>query len=121
MRRVKLQITTASDGSATAYSPRCTGKVHSLHYVKNNFDDGVDFAVTNETTGENLWTEANVNASAVRYPRQATHSNAGVAALYAAAGTAVQVAAPLANDRIKCVIAQGGNAKLGTLYAYIDK
>lgn len=120
MRKVKLTITTAADGSATAYSPRVAGKLHSLQYVKTDFADGVDFTVTNETTAEQLWAEANVNASAVRYPRQATHSNAGVAALYASGGTAVLDKAALANDRIKVVIAQGGNVKSGTLYAYID-
>lgn len=120
MRRVRIPITTAADGSATVYSARISGKVHSVHYVKTDFANGVDFAVTAEATGENIWTESDVNASAVRYPRAATHSQAGVAALYAAGGTAVQDKVGMANDRIKVVIAQGGNAKSGALIVLTD-
>lgn len=121
MRRITVSVTTAADGSATAYSPRVAGQLHSIHYVKNNFADGVDFVITSEATGEVLWDEDDVNASAVRYPRAATHSNAGVAALYAAGGTAVLARPALARDRIKIVIAAGGNAKSGTFYFLIDR
>lgn len=120
MRRVIVEITTAADGSATDYSSRLSGKIHSLRYVKADFDDGVDFTVTAEATGEAIWAESNVNASATRVPRQATHSTVGVASLYAAAGTAVQAAVALANDRIKVVTAQGGNAKSGAIHFLVD-
>jgi len=36
-----------------------------------------------------VWSEAAVNASATRAPRQATHTTAGPAALYASGGIAV--------------------------------
>lgn len=123
MKRYKVTVTTAADGTVTAYTPRVAGELHSIHYAKpgsGSYDDGVDFAITSEATGENLWTESNVNASAVRYPRQATHSNAGVASLYAAGGTAVQARSALAGDRIKIVLAQGGNAKVGAFHFLID-
>ncbi len=120
MRRYKVTVTTAADGTVTAFSPRLAGELHSAHYVKGDFADGVDFTITSEATGETLWAESNVNASAVRYPRQPTHSNAGVAALYAAGGTAVQERPALGNDRIKIVIAQGGNAKTGTFHFLVD-
>lgn len=123
MRRVKLSITTAADGSATAYTPRFSGKIHSVQYVKDAttaYIDGVDFAVTSEATGENIWTEANVNASAVRYPRAPTHSQAGAAALFAAGGTAVLDKIGVANDRVKIVLAQGGNAKTGAFHIVVD-
>jgi hypothetical protein len=122
-KRYKVTVTTASDGTATAYSPRISGKVVQIEYVKpgsGSYDDGVDFTITGEATGVGLWTEANVNASAVRAPRQATHSNVGAAALYAAGGTAVQDRIGLANDRVKIVIAQGGNAKVGTFHIVVD-
>jgi len=123
MKRYRVSIVTAADGSATVFTPRVSGEVHSVHYVKHGstpFDDGVDFAVTSEATGENIWTEANVDASAVRYPRAPRHSQAGAASLYAAGGTAVQDRVAIANDRVKIVIAQGGNAKLGTVHVLID-
>lgn len=121
MRRYIVPITTASDGSATAYSPGISGKIHSIHYVKTDFADGVDFTITAEATGENIWTEANVNAAAVRYPRAPTHSQAGVASLYAAGGTAIQAPVALGADRVKIVIAQGGNAKLGAFHIVVDR
>jgi Phage capsid family len=46
-------------------------------------------------------------------PRTATHTTAGVAALYAAAGTAVGDLIRLSRDRIKIAIASGGATKTG--------
>lgn len=120
MRRISVEITTAADGSATAYSSRVSGKVHAIVYEKADFVDGVDFVVTAEKTAEQIWAESNVNAAASRYPRAATHTTAGVAALYAAGGVAVLDKPAIANDRFKVVIAQGGNAKSGTLHFLVD-
>lgn len=119
VRRHVMTVTTIADGSATAYSPVVSGKLCAIHYVKHgstNYTDGVDFTITAETTGETLWTETNVNASAVKFPRGATHSNAGVAALYAAGGTAVNDLIRLGKDRVKIVIAAGGDTKIGTFH-----
>jgi hypothetical protein len=119
-QRVAVTVTTAADGSATAYSDVLTGKLSQIRYVKTDFDNGSTFTITAEATGETLWTEAAVNASATRAPRQATHSTAGVAALYAAAGTAVNDLIALANDRIKIVIAAGGNTKTGVFHFVLE-
>lgn len=126
MKRYKVTVTTAADGTATAYSPRLSGEIHQIEYVKdtasagaNAYATGVDFAITGEATGAGLWTEPDVNASAVRAPRQPTHSQAGVASLYAAGGTAVQARVALANDRVKIVLAQGGNAKVGAFHILV--
>ena len=51
-----------------------------------------------------------------RRPRQATHTTAGVAALYAGGGSAVLDKIALANDRVKIVIGSGGNAKTGAFH-----
>lgn len=115
-QRYTVSVTTAGDGSATAYSPVATGLLSQIRYVKTDFADGVDFTITAEATGETLWTEANVNASATKAPRQPSHGTDGAASLYAAAGTAVQVPIALANDRVKIVIASGGAAKTGTFH-----
>lgn len=119
MRRYKVTLTTAADGTVTGYTPRCSGELHAIHYVKTDFADGVDFTITSEATGEQLWTEANVNASKIVYPREATHNNAGVAALYAAGGTGVLARSGLFGDRVKITIAQGGNAKSGTFHVLV--
>lgn len=114
-----VALTTAADQSATGYTPVVTGRVLAIHYVKTDFAAGVDFAITAETTGENIWTETNVDASASRAPRQATHSTAGVAAVYAAGGEAVLDHITLANDRVKIAVTNGGAAKVGTFHVVI--
>lgn len=119
MRRYKLTLTTDASGNVTGYSPRIAGEIHSIQYVKTDYATGVDFTITAEATGETLWTEADVNASKACYPRAATHSTAGVASLYAAGGTAVQARPGVASDRVKIVIAQGGNAKVGTFHILV--
>jgi hypothetical protein len=118
MRRMKVTVTTAADGSATVFMPRLSGLVHQIHYIKTDFADGVDFTITSEETGQSLWTESNVNAAAVKAPRQATHTQAGVAATLDGTVAALEPIG-IANDRIKIVIAQGGNAKSGTFHFLI--
>ncbi|MBB1247452.1 hypothetical protein [Rhizobium sp. G21] len=123
MKRYKVTATTAADGTVVAYTPRLSGKIHQIEYVKDGstgYSNGVDFTVTGEATGVNLWTESDVNASAVRAPRQPTHSQAGAAALYASGGVGVLDRVALANDRIKIAIAQGGNAKVGVFHVLVD-
>jgi hypothetical protein len=82
--RYVVALTTDGAGAATGYTPVVSGEVIQIRYVKTDYDNGVGFTITAEATGETIWTEAAVNASATRAPRQATHSTAGVAALYAA-------------------------------------
>ena len=117
--RHTVTITTEASGDATGYTPVVTGFLSQIRYVKTDFDNGVDFTITAEATGETLWTEITVNASATRAPRQATHGTDGAASLYAGAGTAIQDKIALANDRVKIVVAQGGNAKVGTFHIVI--
>jgi len=119
-RRFVVSITTASDGSATAYSPYLSGRVSALHYIKTDFADGVDFTITAEATGETIWTQSDVNAATVVRPRAATHSTAGVASLYASGGTAVNDLIRLGRDRVKIVIASGGNAKTGAFHIVVE-
>lgn len=119
-KRVAVTVTTAADGSATAYSEVLTGKVSQIRYVKTDFAAGVDFTITAEATGETLWAELDVNASATRAPRQATHGTDGVASLYAAAGAAVLDKIALAVDRVKIVIAAGGDTKTGVFHIVME-
>lgn len=126
MRRFTVSVTTAADGSATAYTPRFSGKIHQIEYVKdtasagaNAYADSVDFAITGEKTGIGLWSQSNVNASAAKAPRQPTHSQAGVALVYASTD-AVADRVALGNDRAKIVLAQGGNTKVGAFHFLVD-
>lgn len=122
MRLYEVTITTAADGSATAYLPssgKCRGHLESIQYVKVDFADGVDFTITDEVTGENLWVDTNINASEIVRPRAPTHDQAGAALLYASAGEDVADKIALVS-RIKIVIAAGGNAKSGTFRVLIS-
>lgn len=120
IRKFTVSLTTDASGDVTAYTPYLSGLVQQVIYTKTDFADGVDFTITVEGTGETVWTESNVNAAVAKLPRSATHSTAGVALLYAAGGAAVANQIAIGRDRIKCVIAQGGNAKTGTLTFLIN-
>lgn len=122
MRRFVVPITVDESGDAEVFSPVLSGKLVSFRYVKagaGGFEDGVDFIVTSEATGATLWSEESVNASATRHPRAPTHTTAGAAALYAASG-AVNSKIALSQDRVKIVVADGGDETTGTLHITID-
>lgn len=120
IRRFEVTVTTASDGSATAYSPYLSGYIHSIQYVKTDFADGVDFTITAEANGQAIWSESDVNAAVTKAPRLATHTVAGAAALYASGGVAVLDRIALSRDRVKIVLAQGGNVKTGKFVIMVD-
>ena len=113
-----VTVTTNGSGDGTAYSPVVTGALSQIRYVKVDFDNGVDFTITAEATGETLWTQSDVNASATKAPRQATHTTAGVASVYAATDGVLDKVL-LAGDRVKIVVASGGAAKAGTFHIII--
>lgn len=122
MRRYKVTVTTDGSGDATAYSPRISGKIVQVEYVKPgaaSYTDGVDFTITGEATGVSIWAESNVNATARRAPRQPTHTQAGVAATLDGTVAALEPIG-IANDRIKIVVAQGGASKVGAFHFLVD-
>lgn len=112
--RHTVALETDASGDVTGYTPNITGRVHSISYVKGDFADGVDFTITLESTGESLWTDTNVNASERVYPVAPANlgSTGGASSL-----TEVPVVA--ANDRVKIVVASGGNAKSGTFHVTV--
>lgn len=123
IRRFKVTAVTDASGDAEVYTPVLSGRLVSIRYAKagsGNYSDGVDFVITSESTGETVWSEENVNASATRYPRAATAGTTGAASLYASGGTAVNDKIALGSDRLKIVIASGGNAKTGDFHILVD-
>lgn len=127
MKRIKVSVTTDGSGVATVESVPFSGKIHQIEYVKdaasagaNAFASGVDFAITGKATGIGIWTQSDVNASAVVAPRIPTHSQLGVASLFAAGGTGVQDKIAMANDRVRIAIAQGGANKVGAFHILVD-
>lgn len=120
IRKFTVPVTTASGGGATAYSPWLTGYIESVEYVKDDFADTVDFTITADETGESILALTNRTTSGVFRPRAATCGTDGAAALYADTGTAVNDRIALGRDRIKVVIAEGGDTKSGAFIISVD-
>lgn len=111
-----VSVTTASDGSATAYTDEPVwGWVASIGYVKTDFTDGVDFTITGETSAVSLWTDTNINASEIVYPRVLENLNTSGAAL------TTHTPIVLAGERVSIVIASGGSAKVGTFKIIVKR
>lgn len=118
-RRVSVTLTTSSGGAVTGYLPsgsaqRLTGAVRAIIYTKVDFVNGVDFTITSEATGQSLWTDTNIDASETVYPVVAANI-AGTGA----ASVLTEVPIVLAENRIKIVIAAGGDTKSGTFTAIV--
>ena len=107
--RHSIPVTTDASGAATVYSSNISGRLHSLSYLKTDFADGVDFTITLERTGQSVWTHTNINASETVYPVAA--ANLGTTGH---ASTLSEIPIVAANDRLKIIVAAGGNVKSGT-------
>jgi len=117
-----ITVTTDASGNATEYSPVVTGRIMTIIYTKpgsGGFDTGVDFSITTEDTGQDVWVEDNVDASKTISPRQPTHDKAGTASLYAGSGEPVEDYIIAASERIKVTISNGGDTKTGTFVIII--
>lgn len=111
---VTIHVVTTAAGAATAYSAEyLSGEILAVSYVKTDFADGVDFDITTETTAQEIWDKDNVNAAETVYPRVATVDSNSVASLYAGAGEPVEDKIVLMGERIKVVVAAGGDTKTG--------
>lgn len=108
VKRATVSVTTNGSGAATSYSGRLTGKLLGVYYVKDDFADGVDFTITVENTGQAIWADTNINASEGVCPRRLVQDTAGadIASTYDSIY--------LGNDRVKIVVASGGDTKSGT-------
>ncbi len=124
VQRIAVPIAVNGSGAQTTFSPDVVmGRILAVAYVvdgSNPLAAGADFTITGETSAIPIITITNIGTSSVTFaPRQPTCDTAGAALLYAAAGTAVAGHIALASERIKVVVAQGGNAAVGTLYFMI--
>ena len=126
MYRLSVTATTDASGDATVYLPAAadtlsaavTGRVLCFIYSKTDFDNGVDITVTSEATGQAIVTLTNQNASGTFYPRVPVQDETGADATLD--GTRkMREPVYLVNDRIKIVVAAGGNAKTGTFKSIV--
>lgn len=113
-RKEVITITTASDGSATAYSNKFSGYIKAVILAIGTMTTGVDLVVTTETTLQAVLTETGPGDAEVFYPRPYSHLVAD-GAIGTAAGALEMDGVPVVDERIKVVAANGGATKTGTL------
>lgn len=114
MRAVRLTATTNAGGAATVTGEKVYGRVYAVQLVDGTFDDGVDITLTCESPDLSIpiLTKADFNTDQMVYPRVACALNTD--------GTALTVYdMPLASGDLKAVIAQGGNAKSGSIIVHL--
>lgn len=115
----RISMTTASDGSCTAYTPDFVeGEILQIRYIKTDFADGSTMTLTGRDSGVAIWAETGVNASATRAPRQASHTTAGVAATLDGTRPAL-VPVAVWREQLKVIVASGGDTKTGYLDIYV--
>lgn len=113
-RKVSVTATTNASGAATVYTDVVNGRILSVLFNDTDIDAGGDATITTETTGQAVLTLTNFGGSDGQWqPRQATHATDSSASLYAASGEPVEDHIWAVDERIKIVIASGGNVKSG--------
>jgi orotate phosphoribosyltransferase-like protein len=111
-------ILTDASGDATVYlthsvNRKLNGFLVMLKYTPGTLATGADLTITGETSGVPILTITNAGTSAVFYYPRAL----GNAVADGAAGTTSTVFIPIKDERIKVVVAQGGNAGAGSIEA----
>lgn len=115
-----ISPTTDGSGDATSYSDTIQhGEILAVIYTKDSYADGVDFSITTEDTGQNIWVDTNVNASETVYPRIQVQDTDG-AALTIEGAEPLVTRIPVYRERVKVVIAQGGDTKSGTFLVLVN-
>lgn len=118
MKTIRLDVTTASDGSGTSSLVAVPGGglLYAVQCVDGDFADGVDLTLTAEQ-GElsiALLTVANFNTDIIYYPRVLENLNTDGSAL-------TTHDCPLVVGKVKAVVASGGATKSGSFILYIKE
>ncbi len=117
-RSKAVTVTTDASGDATAYTTeRLTGTVAAIIFTYTDYTAGAfDITITGENTGLSLWVESNMAAaSKTMNPVAQASLNTSGASL---AGVYVPIV--LCDERVKIIIAQGGDTKTGTFVVVVD-
>lgn len=111
-----VNVTTASDGSAEAYTNEpLNGPILKVVYVKpatGGFAEGVDFSITTEETVQAIWEEDDVNASKSVSPVEKKQDSSGGDATYDGTN-AIHGPIYAAFERVKISITNGGDGGVG--------
>ena len=110
--RETLALTTATSGDVTAFTSVFHGHIDAIIYTKATgtpMASTTDITVTTEDSGLTIWAGANLNATTVVYPVNAAVLTDN------SASTKTERPIPVAGERVKVVVAQGGDTKTGTV------
>ena len=117
---VKADIVTNASGDATVYlthglSRKPNGFLVCLKYTPETLDTGADLTITGEDSGIPILTKANAGTSTVfYYPRALINAVAD-----GAESTNPSEFIPIKDERIKLVVANGGNGGVGSIEAIL--
>lgn len=114
-----VTITTDTNGDATVYlGSALRGYLVALIYKPGTIVTGADLTITTETTLLPILTKVNLGTgNSFLYPRALpTNANSATGPL----GTVPSERIPLYKERIKVVVAQGGNTLTGTIQAIYE-
>lgn len=116
-RVAKYSATVTTNGSNTGSATvgPVSGHVVAVVYVKTDYANGVDLAVTAATGSRGVLTVANMDASATYYPLALAQGNTDGADL-----TAIYTRIPVAEELITLTVTNGGATKTGTFYVYVE-
>lgn len=119
-----VAVTTTTGGAAEEYTPPVTGRVVCIRFTDTSFASTADLTITSEESLQNIWTESNVVASKTVYPLAYGNTVSGgqltASGAILASGSAAFVPIVLANERIKIVVAQGGNEASAVFEAVVQ-
>lgn len=114
----KVDIVTDASGNATVYlapsiNAGLNGFLEVLKYTPGTIATGADLTITGETSGIPIMAKSDAGTSIVfYYPRALPNAVAD-----GAPGTVPALRIPIKNERIKIVVAQGGNGGVGSIEA----
>lgn len=112
MQRQRVSFTTSAGGAATAVFPHsCYGaRLYAVLWTKGTCDNGVD--ITLSTSGADgsttVFADVDANSTTAYYPRVAANAAADASAL-------TWYDLPILDGLVTLTVAQGGNAKSGSM------
>lgn len=122
LKVIKLISDVSASGAVTVVSSKVTGLLHAVEWIDGTLDNGVDAVLTLTRDGEGaditLLTLTDANNDAVYMPRYATHGNTGTALTLD--GTRPATDKHFINGALSLSITDGGNAKRGGCFVYLE-
>lgn len=111
---VSVTVATIADGSGTDYTINIRGKIIAVKYTKVDYADTVDFTITTETSLRDIWVDTNITATETVVPKELNDGTTG------ADLTGVYDHIRVFNERVKIVIASGGDTKTGMFTVFYE-